>query len=176
MENAREARFYNLQGKSYSNSLQAEINFTPVTKFDVRLAYRYFDVKTAYGSELLQKPLTSASRAFANLAYDLKGWKLDYTFNYNGRKRIPSTAANPGAYRLSDYSPSYILMNAQVSKSFGKEKLFDVYIGGENLTNYFQKNAIISAEQPFGPYFDASLVWGPITGRNIYAGFRYTLK
>jgi outer membrane receptor for ferrienterochelin and colicins len=176
MENAREARFYNLQGKSYSNSLQAEINFTPVTKFDVRLAYRYFDVKTAYGSELLQKPLTSASRAFANLAYDLKGWKLDYTFNYNGRKRIPSTAANPGAYRLSDYSPSYILMNAQVSKSFGKEKLFDVYIGGENLTNYFQKNAIISAEQPFGPYFDASLVWGPITGRNIYAGFRYTFK
>jgi outer membrane receptor for ferrienterochelin and colicins len=176
LENAREASFYNLQGKSYSNSLQAELNFTPVAKFDVRVAYRYFDVKTNYGSELLQKPLTATNRAFANLAYDLKGWKLDYTINYNGRKRIPSTEANPDAYRLNSYSPSFVLMNAQVSKSFGKNKLFDVYLGGENLTNYFQKNAILSADQPFGPYFDASLVWGPVTGRTIYAGFRYTIK
>jgi outer membrane receptor for ferrienterochelin and colicins len=44
------------------------------------------------------------------------------------------------------------------------------------LTNYFQENAILSADQPFGPYFDASLVWGPVTGRTIYAGFRYTIK
>lgn len=176
MENARELNFYNLLGKSYSNSLQAEVEFTPATKFDIRLAYRYFDVKTTYGNQLLQKPLNSANRAFANIAYDLKGWKFDYTFNYNGRKRIPSTEMNPDSYRLSVYSPSYVLMNAQISKSFGKKKLFDAYVGGENLTNYFQKNAILSAEQPFSPYFDASLVWGPITGRNFYAGLRYTIK
>ena len=176
LENARQVRFYNLQGKSYSNSLQAELSFTPVSKFDVRLAYRYFDVKTTYGGELLQKPLVSSNRAFANLAYDLKGWKLDYTFNYNGPKRIPSTEANPGAYKLNSHSPSYVLMNAQVSKSLGKKKLFDAYLAVENLANYFQDNAILSADQPFGPYFDASLVWGPVTGRNIYAGFRYTIK
>jgi len=176
LENAREASFYNLQGKSYSNSLQAELSFTPATKFDVRLAYRLFDVKTTYGNELLQKPLISSNRAFANLAYDLKGWKFDYTITYNGKKRIPSTDANPAAYKLSNYSPSYVLMNAQVSKSFGKKKLFDAYIGGENLTNYLQKNAILAADQPFSPYFDASLIWGPVTGRNLYAGFRFTIK
>ena len=176
LEHARQAKFYNLQGKSYSNSLQAELNFTPLTRFDVRLAYRYFDVKTTYGNQLLQKPLISTSRAFANLAYDLKGWKFDYTINYNGRKRIPSTDANPDEFKLNDYSPSYVLMNAQISKSFGKKKLFDAYAGSENLTNYLQKNAILSASQPFGPYFDASLVWGPVTGRNIYFGFRYTIK
>jgi outer membrane receptor for ferrienterochelin and colicins len=176
LENAREARFYNLKGKSYSNSLQTELNFTPLARFDVRLAYRYFDVKTNYGGQLLQKPLTAFNRAFANLAYDLKGWKLDYTINYTGRKRIPSTEANPDNLKLGSYSPSYVLMNAQVSKNFGKKKLFDAYIGGENLTNYFQKNAILSAEQPFSPYFDASLIWGSVTGRTIYAGFRYTIK
>jgi len=176
LENARLARFYNLEGKSYSNSLQAEINFIPATKFDVRLAYRYFDVKTNYGGQLLQKPLVSSHRAFANLAYDLKGWKFDYTLNYNGSKRIPSTEANPDAFKLNSYSPSYVLMNAQVSKTFGKKKVFDAYLGAENLTNYFQKNAILSADQPFGSYFDASLIWGPVTGRNIYAGFRYTIK
>jgi hypothetical protein len=67
-------------------------------------------------------------------------------------------------------------MNAQVSKSFGKNKLFDAYIGGENLTGYFQENAILSADQPFSPYFDASLIWGPVTGRTFYTGFRYTIK
>jgi hypothetical protein len=41
-------------------------------------------------------------------------------------------------------------MNAQVTRSFGKKNLMDVYLGGENLTNYFQKNAIISADQPHG--------------------------
>ena len=176
LEDPRQVKFYNLQGKSYSNSLQAELNIGPVEKFDVRLAYRFFDVKTTYGNKLLQKPLTAQNRAFANLAYDLNGWKFDYTINYIGNKRIPSTVSNPQAYQLKENSPSYVLMNAQVSKSFGKNKLFDAYIGGENLTNYFQKNVILAADQPFSNYFDASLVWGPVSGRQVYAGFRYTIK
>ncbi|MFN2439939.1 MAG: TonB-dependent receptor, partial [Chitinophagaceae bacterium] len=109
-------------------------------------------------------------------AYDLDGWKLDYTLNVVGNKRIPSTAQNPAIYKAADYSPIYVIMNAQVGKSMGKKKLFDFYIGGENLTNYFQKNAIIAASQPFGNYFDASMIWGPVSGRLIYTGFRYTLK
>ena len=67
-------------------------------------------------------------------------------------------------------------MNAQISKTLGKKSNLDVYIGGENLTNYFQKDAIIAADQPFGPYFDASMIWGPVTGRMFYGGIRYTLK
>ena len=176
LEDPRQVKFYNLEGKSFSNSLQVELNVRPVDKLDVRLAYRFFNVKTTYGDKLLQKPLTAKNRAFANLAYDLNGWKFDYTVNYIGTKRIPSTASNPPAYQLKENSPSYVLMNAQVSKSLGKNKLFDAYIGGENLTNYFQKNVILAADQPFSNYFDASMVWGPVSGRQVYAGFRYTIK
>jgi outer membrane receptor for ferrienterochelin and colicin len=176
LEDARQVKFYNLNGKSFSNSLQAEVNLTPAKNFDVRLAYRWFDVKTSYGGQLLQKPLTAENRAFANLAYELKGWKLDYTANFVGSKRIPSTFANPEPYRLATSSPNYVTMNAQVSKSFGKSKAFELYAGGENLTNYFQQNAIISAHQPFSPYFDASLIWGPVSGRLLYTGFRYKIK
>jgi outer membrane receptor for ferrienterochelin and colicin/copper chaperone CopZ len=176
LEYPREVNFYNLEGKSFSNSLQAELNIKPVEKFDVRLAYRFFDVKTTFGSQLLQKPLTARHRAFANLAYDLKGWKFDYTVNYIGTKRIPSTESNPQVYRLKENSPSYVLMNAQVSKALGKNKLFDAYVGGENLTNYFQKNVVLAADQPFSNYFDASMVWGPVSGRQVYVGFRYTIK
>ncbi len=67
-------------------------------------------------------------------------------------------------------------MNAQVSKVVGKEHPIEFYLGGENLTNYFQNDAIIAAGQPFSNYFDASLVWGPVSGRLFYAGFRYKIK
>ena len=176
MEDARQIKFYNLTGKSFSNSFQSELNFIPVNKLDVRLAYRWFDVKTTYGNELLEKPFTSAHRAFANFGYEIKGWKFDYTINYVGKKRIPSTIENPVEYRMRDYSPAYISMNAQVSKSLGKSKVVEVYAGGENLTNYFQKKVIIAADEPFGNYFDASMVWGPVSGRLMYGGFRFKIK
>jgi outer membrane receptor for ferrienterochelin and colicins len=175
VEKPGEINFYNLNGKSYSNSLQAEFAVELVQKLNVRLAYRLFDVKTTYGNQPLQKPLTSLNRAFANLDYDFKAWKFDYTVSYNGQKRLPSTASNPVMYQRETTSPAYVLMNGQVSKTIGKEKHLDLYVGAENLTNYFQKNAIIAAEQPFNKYFDASMVWGPLTGRMFYAGFRYKI-
>src|SRR6187399_1935270 len=176
LEDVRQVKFYNLAGKSFSNSFQAEMNFEPVRKLEVRLAYRFFDVRTTYSNELLQKPFTAKHRAFANLGYELSGWKFDYTFNYNGTKRIPNTSANPVQYQLNTSSPSYVLMNAQVSKSLGKKHPLELYFGGENLSDYFQKDPIIAADQPFSTYFDAALVWGPVTGRLFYTGIRYKIK
>lgn len=176
MEKPGEVNFYNLAGKSYSNSFQTEWSFEPVKKLNVRLAYRLFDVKTMYGNELLQKPLTSRHRAFANLGYEWATWKFDYTVSYNGSKRLPSTAGNPAEYRVEEYSKGFVTMNAQVSKTIGKKVPFDIYIGGENLSNFIQPNAIIAADKPFSQYFDAAQVWGPISGRMIYAGMRFKIK
>ncbi len=176
MENPTQVNFYNLQGRSYSNSFQAELNMEPAKNFDIRLAYRYFDVKATYGGVLMQRPLTAAHRAFSNFAYSTHGWKFDYTFNFNGKKRIPSTQANPIGYQRGNWSPSYVLMNAQISRTVGKKHPMDLYIGAENLGNYFQKDVIVSADQPFSPYFDASMVWGPISGRVLYVGWRYKIK
>ena len=176
MENPRFVQFYNLKGKSYSNSFQVEINMVPIKKLDVRLAYRYFDVKTTYNGKLLERPFVANNRAFANLDYGIAGFKFDFTINYNGKKRIPDTQANPSDYQRLAYSPDFVLMNAQISKTVGKKYPMDFYIGVENLTNYFQKDVIIAAHQPFSPYFDASLVWGPVTGRMFYAGWRYKIK
>jgi outer membrane receptor protein involved in Fe transport len=175
LEDARQLRFYNLDGKSYSNSLQAELSMIPLKNFDVRLAYRWFDVKTTYEDKLLQKPFTAQNRAFANLAYELNGWKFDLTVNFVGTKRIPPTSTNPVEYQLPVTSPDYMTMNAQISKSFTKKKAFELYVGGENLTDYIQEKAIIAANDPFGNYFDASMIWGPVIGRMFYAGFRYKI-
>mgnify|MGYP002072654091 FL=1 len=176
LENPGEVNFYNLDGRSFSNSFQAELNIDPVKKLELRLAYRYFYVKSTYGGKELQRPLIANSRAFANLAYAVKGWKFDYTINAVGKKRVPGTQTNPVQYQRETTSPEYILMNAQITKTVGKKYPMDFYIGSENLANYFQANVIVAADQPFGPYFDASLVWGPVSGRMVYVGWRYKLK
>ena len=68
------------------------------------------------------------------------------------------------------------MMNAQVSKTIGSKNPIEIYIGSENLTNYIQKDAIIAADEPFSNYFDASMIWGPVTGRMLYGGVRYRIK
>ena len=168
--------FGNLNGRSFSNSLQLELNAEPLRQLELRLAYRFFDVRTTYNGVVKQKPFTSKHRAFANLAYSINGWKMDYTVNLNGAKRIPALQGNPPVYQRELSSPAYWLMNAQVSKTLGKKHPVEFYLGGENLTNFFQQEVIIAADEPFGPYFDASMVWGPVSGRMIYTGLRYKIK
>ena len=176
-ENPREVSIYNLDGKSFANSIQAEFRFMPAPHFETRMAYRMLDVKTDYNAGRLQKPLTAKHRGFINLAYNLhSGWSFDYTFNTVGAKRLPSTSANPTAYQLDTYSDAYITMNTQVSKSFGQSKNFTIYLGAENITDKFQKNPILAFDEPFGPHFDTNLLWGPMTGRLFYTGIRYHIN
>jgi len=173
-ENPQEAHFYNLDGLSFSNSFQAQINYELIRKLDVRLAYRWFEVKTQYGNNLDRKPLIAEHRAFLNLAYETKSeWVFDYTIQWQGQKRIPGTESNPEKYQLASSSPDFIMMNAQITKKF-KKKL-DVYVGAENLTNFKQNDPILAVDDPFGPYFDSSLIWGPIFGRMVYGGLRYKI-
>ncbi len=177
LENAREVKFYNLSGKSYSNSFQVELTSQLFSKIDVRLAYRYFDVKQTYSGQLLDKPFVAKNRAFLSLDYaTTNGWKFNYTITYNGKKRLPNTNANPAAFQLPSYSPEYFLMNMQITKKFNKKMPMEGYIGVENATNYFQQNAIISASQPNSQYFDASMIWGPIFGRMLYFGWRLKIN
>jgi outer membrane receptor for ferrienterochelin and colicins len=172
---AREANFYGLSGKSYSHSLQFQVDYELMRRFDVRLAYRYLDVKTDFLPGLLQRPLIPQHRAFMNLAFETKNkWKFDYTIQWLGKQRLPYTTANPDGYKLNPFSPDYVLMNAQVTKDL-KDK-WSIYFGVENITDYTLPSPIVAASEPFSPYFDSSMVWGPIFGRMAYAGFRYRLK
>ena len=52
----------------------------------------------------------------------------------------------------------------------------DIYVGAENVTDFFQQQVIVAADQPFSSYFDASMVWGPVSGRMLYAGWRMKIK
>ena len=126
---------------------------------------------TNYSGTLLDKPYVSKHRAFANIAYETTGgWKFDYTIQWQGPKRIPNTVGNPMEFRMARSSPDLWLMNAQVTKEW-KDR-FAFYVGVENITNVIQPNPILADDQPFSPYFDSSMIWGPIFGRMAYVGFR----
>ena len=176
--NPRVISFYNLVGgPSYSNSMQASLNFLATKAISVKFAYRYFDVKQTKIDILLPRALIAKNRAFASADYsNKKGWKFNWTATYTGPKPIPPTKVNPAPYKLASNSPSYWQMNTQLTKSFSHKTPMDIYVGIENLTNFHQENPIIAADDPFGTYFDASLVWGPITGRMYYIGWRMKLK
>lgn len=170
--------FYNLVGKSFANSFQTQWDITPFKNFEVRLAYKYYDVQADYLDGRRDVPFMAKHRGFVNLAYSTnkseKGsfWSFDTTLNVVGKQRLPNTSTNPVAFQLPAYSGSYAILNAQVSRNFNKK--IRAYLGGENLTSYYQKNAIIDVKNPFGNYFDGGMVYAPIMKANFYVGLDVT--
>ncbi|MEQ8623684.1 MAG: TonB-dependent receptor [Vicingaceae bacterium] len=179
-ESAGEVVFHNLNGDSYSNSAQVELNYELLKFLNMRLAYRWLEVRTNFISGLKQKPLTAKHRLFANFSYEtqpsLKGknWMFDLTAQWIGEQRIPTTADNPVEYQRSTSSPSFMLFNAQITHNVNKR--WAIYGGMENIFDFRQDNPIIDPENPFGNNFDASLVWGPIFGRMVYGGVRFRIQ
>ena len=174
-EDARRVSFYHSSALSYAHSFQLQLDYELIRKMDVRLAYRFHNVMMTYGEKLRQKPLNARHRAFVNLAYETRSkWGFDYTLQWIGPKRLPDTRQNPETFQLEEYSPSFVTMNIHFNKKF--KNGLEAYAGVENILNYMQMNPIVDASNPFGEYFDASMVWGPAMGRNIYVGLRYSRK
>lgn len=173
LENPREVRFYNLSGRSYAQNTQAEVSYPFFRGFTLTGAFRWTDAKTTYDGVLREKPLTNRYKGLLTASYQtkLKKWQFDVTSQFNGKGRMP----NPGEEALWEETfPSYVSLNAQITKYF---RTWSVYVGGENLTGYKQKNPIIDAANPWGENsrFDASMVWGPVHGAKFYVGVRWSI-
>lgn len=179
-ENPSEINFYNLEGDSYSNNFQVEFNYNLFEQFDMRMAYKYYDVETSYLSGKKQNPLTPNHRFFVNASYETVhnanggNWKFDATYNFVGEQRFASTESYLNTIGLSEFSSNLSTLNAQVTKVFSNS--FELYVGGENITNVKQNNPIVGSDNPFGNTFDTTYVYGPIFGSSYYAGLRYRLN
>lgn len=165
----------NLTGKSHSHVFQIDASYPFFKGFELTAAWRFSDVKSTYCGEVREKPLTSRYKGLLTASYKtpLGLWQFDATLQLNGGGRMPDP------YTLADGSPSwnptfhsYEQLSAQVTREF---RHFSVYVGGENLTSFKQKNPIIGASEPWGNRFDTTMVWGPIDGAMVYAGIRVKL-
>jgi hypothetical protein len=118
--------------------------------------------------------MVSRYKGVLNLQYatHLNKWIFDFTASVNGPCRVWEFMKGYEGLYSDGMTPVYPLLYAQVTKRF---KGFDIYAGGENLTDYRQPSPIIDAGNPFGSGFDASCVWGPLMGIKLYAGIRVTI-
>lgn len=180
--------FYDLssleKGRSFSDTYQLDFSIEPVERFTITLTGRFTNSKLTLADKgLVEKPMTSRYKGVLNLQYatNLNKWIFDFTASVNGPSRVyefmkdaPQVKERNGGW----YSCAYPLLYAQVTRRF---KGVDIYIGGENLTNFRQKQLIFGDKDENGRYhsdrtnFDASCVWGPIMGIKVYAGVRFTL-
>ncbi|WP_421870942.1 carboxypeptidase-like regulatory domain-containing protein [Marinoscillum sp.] len=174
-QNSSQVTIYNLDGQSYAHSFQVEAKYQLNELFGFKTAYKYYDVRTTINGELRKAPFISRDRLFLNASYATKydKWKADATLQWFGTKRLPNTSDKPTEFQVSNSTPDFFLLNAQVSRGF---RWGNIYLGSENLLNFKQENPIVDAENPFGNDFDASLVWAPIAGRMIYAGIKYRIE
>lgn len=173
-EAANKVVFYNLQGKSFSNAFQIETEIEFMEGLTTKIAYKWNQVRANYESGLKDVPFVPRNRGLLNIAYATQNdkWLFDFTTHFTGKSRIPSLEGNSAAANWTTTSPAFVQLFAQITHKFKK---WDIYLGGENLTNYRQANPIISAQNPNNQDFDATMVWGPVFGRNIYAGMRWDL-
>jgi len=164
--------FYMLDGQSYTDTYQLDFSVEPIKRFTVTLTGRYTNARVTLADRgLVEKPMTSRYKAVLNLQYatNLNKWIFDFTASLNGPCRLYS-------FMKSDYptlqSPVYPLLYAQITH---RMKGWDIYLGGENLTNFTQKNPILNANSPYSAKFDASCIWGPLMGIKAYVGIRVSL-
>ncbi|MDD2636923.1 MAG: TonB-dependent receptor [Bacteroidales bacterium] len=174
-EDVSKVHFYNLDGQSFSNTFQIETSYEIIKGLDATIAYRYNDVKQTIGNKLVEVPLTSRYKGIATFSYKtpLEKWQFDFTAQFNGGGRIPSTESNPEEFRLLQEFPAYQIYNAQITKFF---RHWEMYLGVENLLGFTQKSPIISASDPYSGYFDSSLIWGPVHGRKVFLGVRFSIQ
>ncbi|MGI6223864.1 MAG: TonB-dependent receptor plug domain-containing protein [Prevotella sp.] len=163
----------NLDGRSYSHTFQIDASYPFIKGLELTAAYRYNMVKSTYGGHRLWKPLQSRYKALLTASYKtpLALWQFDATFVLNGGGRMPEP------YLLADGTSSwnrtfkaYPQLNLQVKREF---RHFSVFVGGENLTNYKQKNPIVGSNDPWSSSFDPTMVYGPVSGAMGYIGARF---
>lgn len=154
--------------KSYSHTIQVDATYEILPKLNVTAAWRWNDVKATYNGKLRQKPMNSRYKGLltASFAPGLGKWQFDATVQLNGGGRLPD---NHDTTLMPEHFKAYEQVSAQVTRFF---RHWSIYAGGENLTGFKQKNAIISADNPWSPDFDATMIYGPVHGAVFYIGAR----
>lgn len=170
-----EVHFYNVD-KSTALSAQLSLSAEVAKGFDVTVAARYNDARTDFRfGDSDEVPYNNKFKGLVTLAYSTnhKKWQFSLTTQFNGKAPIPGISGDPEPYNRGTETEFYTIMHAQITKNWRR---WGVYVGAENLLNYTQPDPIIAANDPFGSFFDASGVWGPLAGRMFYAGVRFYVK
>lgn len=176
----REVQFYNLQGTSYSNSFLISLNYELLRGLDLKLAYKFNDVRVSFRDGIREPLLVPRHRGLFTADYETrnKRWRINVNTQIVGQQRLLPPERLPHSVThgrlISPVSPAYVLLSGQAT--WKADDRLEIYAGSENLTNYRQSHPVIGADDPFGEYFDATQVYAPTMGRVGYVGVRWGIQ
>ena len=177
VEQSQRIKMYNLNGASYSTSLQLDASIEPAEGWEVKFAQKWNETKTTYATDALTStyvPFVAKYRSLVQLSYTSwqDNWDVNLTLQNIGPIRVP--AQGLGEEFVEEFwSPNFNLLSGQLTRRFKK---FEWYFGVENALNYLQDNPIRSVDNPFSENFDAAMIWGPVMGRKWYSGIRVRIN
>ena len=163
-----------------SNSIAFDMHYEIIDDLGINLAWRYDDVKyriredgsTNSESFLVQQPLYSPSKFYISTDYKIDA--IDLSISLTGTLYGDGIIENQVDFNTMTNDPrrfdSYFFLIGQVTKSWNN---LDFYVGAENITN--STIDITTFNNGNIEYFRPDRVWGPIMGRMLYAGIRYSL-
>ena len=182
IEQTQKLSIYNLEGPSYSKSLQIDFAFEPADGWELKYAHKWNKTQTTYrienGTEegyiTKQSPFIPKHRSLVQMYYTTwqKKWDINITLQNVGPSRVPGQGT-ADEYIEEYWSESFNHLDGQITRRF---KMFDWYVGVENALNYMQPNPIRGVENPFSDNFDAGMIWGPVMGRKWFTGIRLNIK
>lgn len=172
LQDPRTAVVANFTEPSTSRAFQTDLDLTPLSGLQVKVAYNFLEVVREVDGRQEILPFNSRHRLLAALSYATPDgrWQWDLNAHWYGPQQLPNTQANPEEFRRPDQSPDYSVLNAQVTIRLTP---FEIYTGCENILDFRQRRPILGWQDPFGPWFDSSSVWGATRGREFYLGVRW---
>ena len=164
----------NTVNRPYALSYQIGAQYELIHRTMVKVAYRYQEAKqrdlsgVTIGNGLEDVILNVPHLIYLGTSYSSRnGVGLEINATYNSSQRLPDVG-------YAKRSPAFTMLGFQVSKE--SRKFGQVYVGLQNALNVRQLDPVLGGDLPFEDRFDASIVWGPIMGRQLYAGWRYDLR
>jgi len=164
----------NTVNRPYALSYQIGAQYELIHRTMVKAAYRYQEAKqrdlsgVTIGNGLEDVILNVPHLIYLGTSYSSRnGVGLEINATYNSSQRLPDVG-------YAKRSPAFTMLGFQVSKE--SRKFGQVYVGLQNALNVRQLDPVLGGDLPFEDRFDASIVWGPIMGRQLYAGWRYDLR
>lgn len=167
---------YELNGKSKALQLITTISYPVMDWLNLKLGMKYTETKSQYVQAYRSVPMVPKYRGLISLDMESenKKWLWNISSNYVGRMRLPDKNNVPHEF-IHDhvgFTNPYLLLQSQLTYT---SRYWEFYAGCENLLNKTQHNAIIDAQNPFGPYFNAAEVYAPVSGIKPYIGLKWKI-
>ncbi|MEM0962670.1 MAG: TonB-dependent receptor [Bacteroidota bacterium] len=184
---AGEIRYANLDGGATTRGVAVQVQGAIASGLRYSVGGTLLDVVVEEGGETRPLEFSPDYQGTATLTWEAPGGLVaDITARltgpmalpeYDAETRIAYEAATGSPLRLE--SPVYAVGNLQVTRAFSfGGRLAQVYVAVENLLDYRQPTPLVGfydGTPGFSETFDTAYVYGPIEGRHVGAGVRFTL-